>query len=1087
MLVRHDSSERLSAETDTGLQLPFDRLKRPGQARQLARHLFAFLALEGCGAAAAEPLLTAAYAAQLARYTTQSTVPLEAAVFDEPLKLRWRSQLTLSTEPGRSCRALQDEAARGLVARAPAIEAQPAAICFVPAGFSATPGSLTQADLSLLVWPDGSRWQGAFDYDEQLFEPATVRRFAEHLQMLATGFVTTPDDSFQDLKLLGCTEEEALRAAGEGSRVAYAQTPVHRLIEARASQAPEAVAVRFRDRTLAYGELNDRANRLAHQMLARGIGAETRVMVCLEPGFDIAVALLAVLKAGGVYVPLEPTYPQARLQVILEDTAPALILSSQALIDKLVLGAFPVLALDREAAALAGHSAVNPTPALSLTQTAYIYYTSGTTGKPKGVMASHANLIQYIVSAQERYAFNSHDVMPAIARFSFSISLLELLSPLVAGGTVVVLEREHVLDLARMTQTFQEITFFHAGPSLLRGLTAYIRHHHRDFSVFGKVRHASAGGDMVPPELLENLKEIFPRAEVFVIYGCSEVACMGCTYPAPRDRTVTRSYVGGPFDNMTVRIFDSQHRLMPFGMPGEICFSGGGVVKGYLNRPELTAEKFFEVDGQRFYGTGDMGRVNAAGEVEILGRRDFQIQLRGMRIELGEIEYTLRKAPGVRDGVVMARTDGGGEKTLVAYVVYQPGETANPAAVRQHMLQNLPDYMVPTFYVELAALPLNHNMKVDRYALPVPSVADQRSASTVRLRPAQTATEKSLAALWQKLLRTGEVGLDDNFFEIGGHSMLAVELILDVERDFGVTLDGMDVLRESLEVLAGLVDERLGRPRKPPSERAPERASHDVVESFYFGDEEQLYGVFHGTGANAAQALLICAPVGQENLRCHFVLQKMARQLAERGIAVLRFDYFGCGNSAGRDFEATPSRWRQDVATAFNELRRRAPRARISILGARLGALLAWNVRDRFEVAQLIVWDPIASGTDHLAHLRARHEARVRGLHNLRLGKKPRAIAGAEELVGFTYSRAALAELEQLAIEAAPAGARSAIDWIATAPEQLQRELFEKYSAGRYIFVEHACEWADIRSAGDILPDVGFSRAVLELMQKVAS
>ncbi len=417
-------------------------------------------------------------------------------------------------------------------------------------------------------------------------------------------------------------------------------------------------------------------------MTAQGIGAESRVVVCLEPSIDVAIVLLAVLKAGAVYVPLDPTYPAARIRASLEDIRPRLLVTRAYLDEKLQIDGVARLALDDLENLAKGLSDENPGLAVQPDQTAYIYYTSGTTGKPKGAAASQANLASYIRAARERYLIGASDVMPAIARFSFSISMLELMSPLAAGGTLVILERDHILDLDRMSRTLEDVTIFHAGPSLLKNLITYVKRHYRGFDAFSRVRHASSGGDMVSPEVLEGLKQIFFNAEVFVIYGCSEISCMGCTYPVARDRPVERTYVGRPFDSVAVRVLDSALNLLPVGVVGEIHFAGDGIVKGYLNRPELTAEKFIELDGRRYYRTGDMGRLSEDGWLEILGRSDFQVKLRGMRVELGEVEQHLRRAPGVRDGVVTARSLAGGEKALVAYMVLDRGGAACRAGMK---------------------------------------------------------------------------------------------------------------------------------------------------------------------------------------------------------------------------------------------------------------------------------------------------------------------------------------------------------------------------------------------------------------------
>jgi non-ribosomal peptide synthetase component F len=261
------------------------------------------------------------------------------------------------------------------------------------------------------------------------------------------------------------------------------------------------------------------------------------------------------------------------------------------------------------------------------------------------------------LAAQERFGFDCHDVMPAIARFTFSITMFELLSPLVAGGRLDILEREHILDFQRMVQTLQQSTVIHTSPSLLQKLLTYIQDNNLDLQSFRQLKHVSTGGDMVPTALLETMRRVFQKAEVYVIYGCSEVSCMGCSYPVVSDRPI-KSRVGKPFTNVSIRLYDSHLNLVPIGIPGEIYIGGAGVTQGYLQREALTQEKFVTIDGCRFYRTGDIGRFDTDGNLEMLGRADFQIKLRGIRIELGEIEATLRQAPGVREGVVMARELG---------------------------------------------------------------------------------------------------------------------------------------------------------------------------------------------------------------------------------------------------------------------------------------------------------------------------------------------------------------------------------------------------------------------------------------------
>jgi amino acid adenylation domain-containing protein len=1047
--------------TERALQLPWDFPRTPA-TRPAPERLAVQLGAPVVTGIHEDALVVAAFAIVLHRHSGQATIPLVVT-------RAGRTRMLELAAANATCRDLL-----ACFAEEPRGEARPpgkagAAITWLDAGSNGGP----RADLHLEI----ERMDRAvFVYDASLFKRSTIERLAGHLGGMVETIGARLDTPILELPLLAAPESASLDAISRGRRRAMSALLVHQAFEARAAQSPAAIALRHRDRELAYDQLNRRANQLAHHLAARGLGAEDRVVVCVEPSLDIAVALLGILKAGAVYVPLDPTYPAARIRAILEDTRPALIVSNGYLIEQLELGGAPTLALD--GGQLDAVPDGNLELAIDPARTAYIYYTSGTTGKPKGILASHANLRFYLDVARERYAIDHREVMPAIARFSFSISMFELASPLAAGGTLIILDRDHVLDPERMARTLTEVTFFHAGPSLLKHLLPYIERQGTDVSRFARVRHASSGGDMVPPEVLEALKRIFTAAEVFVIYGCSEISCMGCTYPVSREVTVDKTYVGRPFDNVIVRVLNPAQRPMPIGAVGEIHFAGDGIVKGYLDRPELTAEKFVEIDGHRFYRTGDMGRVSDDGWLEILGRNDFQIKVRGMRIELGEVEHHLRRAPGVRDAAVMAKPDPGGDKVMVGYLVFGDGAAADRAArlaaVRRHMADTVPDYMVPVMYVELASLPLNHNLKLDRHALPDPDLAAERAGRAPRTRAPETPTEQRLAAIWQAVIGITPIGLDDNFFELGADSLLAMKMIVRVERELRVRIEGMDVLRESLEVIAAICDRR-SRTAVVKRER-PRASSGPGVEIFHF---DGLYGVLHGDGP-ADDAVVICSPIGQEAVRARFVLSKVARSLAARGTPALLFDYYGLGDSAGDSIDATPARWQRDIATARGELARRTRATRVAALGVRLGAALLATAG--IDAARLVLWDPVCRGADWYDEQVTLHRRCLAGQQHLRRGRRPAPIPGGEEQLGVIYSNMALRDLRQLEvrrIDGIP------IRWLATHDTARQAQQCAAIAAAtgrQFEAIDFDCAWRDVARLEDIVPDLGIVRKLVELV-----
>ena len=608
----------------------------------------------------------------------------------------------------------------------------------------------------------------------------------------------------------------AFSNAANGDRAAF---PLHRIFESQVADRAEAAAVVFRGEQLSYRQLNLRANQLAHFLMQHGIGAEWRVAVCLKPSLEVLVSLLAILKAGGVYVPLDPTDPAERIAAILEDSQPGLVLTQSGLLAKLPdIPKTSIFCFDREWEAVQSFPGGNPETEIEWDQSAYLVYTSGTTGRPKGVIASHRNLAHYILAAQRHYGFDDRDTMPAVARFAFSISLFELLSPLAAGGRLLILEREDVLNFKRIVEVLGEVTVIHASPGWWRRFLAYVLAGNFDASQFLHVRHVSSGGDMVPADLLETMKQVFLNAEVFVIYGCTEISCMACTYPAPRDQPCHKSWLGQPFENVALRLCDPEQRPVPNGTEGEIYLGGLGVTKGYLNLPKLTQEKFVDLDGQRFYRTGDLGRIEG-GKLEMLGRIDFQIQLRGIRIEPGEIETHLRQAPGVKDAIVMARELGNSDKSLVAYIVLKEGEGEDIEAIGEFLRGRLPQYMVPAAFVVLDAIPVNTNQKVDRRALPAPTAANIARPGTIV--PPRDEWEKGLVEIFEKTLGNQPLSTQNSFYELGGDSLQAIQILLEVEQRWSRTLPITILLEaQSIRELAAVI-------RSPAEEAAPR--AKDVV------------------------------------------------------------------------------------------------------------------------------------------------------------------------------------------------------------------------------------------------------------------
>lgn len=1004
------SNKIMDVEFDTtSLLLPYDYLRTPATPHSLIRGAETVRRIQGREGdlrKGIQSLLVASTAALFYRYCGQQRIPL--AVRPAPGQHASHKFVVEADVNGQCTLMGLADALEADLGRKTWDAAGPnVLITFDPASAVADDRTF---DIVIAFAHSSNDLSIAIDYNQHLFSSDTIRRLATHLDSIIQVASEMPGSSIASIVMFTDDEKRWFKDRCKLGTDDYTFVHAFRDVAEHGRRNPHKVAVRADDGDLTYRDLNDKANQLANFILAEGIQAEQRVAVCIEPSADIAFVLLGILKSGATYVPINPAFPRYRIDAIVEDTSPHLLITENSLRQLFCDSSMSRLLLDNDRARLDEQSVAEPEIEILPEHNAYIYYTSGTTGKPKGSMATHANLAHMLRSSRERYGISASEIIPAVASFTFSISMFELMSPLTAGGTLLVLPRETVLDVARMATVLSQVTMFHIGPSLLKNIVRHIKTDAQAHLDYSNIRHASSGGDMVPPELLRDMQEIFPAAEIFVIYGCSEISLMGCTWEIGK-APVQKTLVGQSFPTMHLKLLDDDGNEVPIGAPGDVHFGGRGVVRGYLNRPELTKKLFQEIGGLRYYSTGDRGRLNFAGELELLGRRDFQIQIRGMRVELGEIEYHLRQFSGVRDGVVAARNNQRGEAMLVAYIVAEKHTSFDANEIRRHMLERLPDYMVPAFYENLDALPLNYNMKVDRRALPDPKPAYRAVVSN----PPQTDSEIALARLWCDILQLDTVSLDDNFMLLGGESLIAMDMILKAQQLFGVKLDGMDVLRESLFVLARIIDEHHGRKAQIPNRvfRAPDITE---VESFHFGENEDVYGLF--TKAQGSQTpVLICPSVGYEYNRCSFLMRTLADSLAKAGVASLRFDFFGSGDSLGRSTEARLERWRDDLRLAQEELMRRTGASHVRVFSYRLTTSLVLQSLNHATVESIVAWDPVTDGDEYYRELKRMNREKIHKLLVMRNMRKPAKIRNAEELMGYTFSDSAIREIRELSLD----------------------------------------------------------------------
>jgi amino acid adenylation domain-containing protein len=648
-------------------------------------------------------------------------------------------------------------------------------------------------DLSLTVSERSGGLRASFNFDTDLFDTATIERMGRHFRTLLEGIVADPGQPISKLPLLSEDERHQLIMKWNDTARGYpADRCLHQLFEEQVARTPDAVAVVFENQQLTYRELNARSNQLAHYLRDLGVGPEVLVGICVERSLEMVVGLLGVLKAGGAYVPLDPEYPAERLAFLIRDSAAPVLLTQKRLVPSLPDCPARVLCLDADASFLSGMSDANPPPLATPDSLAYVIYTSGSTGVPKGVLVSHDNVVRLFRATQPWFNFDRRDVWTLFHSFAFDFSVWEIWGALVYGGRLVVVPSRVTRSPHEFYQLLVDegVTVLNQTPSAFRPLVAVDQASRAAGSL--RLRLVIFGGEALE---LESLRPWFARhgdrkPELVNMYGITETT-VHVTYRPLRLADLNDapgSVIGRPIPDLRLYVLESNGQPAPVGVPGEICVGGAGVARGYLNRPEATAQKFIPdpFGGQpdaRLYRSGDLARFLPDGDIEYLGRIDQQVKIRGYRIELGEIEAVLGQHPQVRDRVVVARQEISGENRLVAYVVSRDRASFTYAELRAYLKPKLPAYMIPSALVVLDALPLTANGKLDRRALPEPR-GDGAVLSGGYTAP-RTEVEERLARLWAEALRLERVGIHDNFFEIGGDSLMATGLFARIEAEFG--------------------------------------------------------------------------------------------------------------------------------------------------------------------------------------------------------------------------------------------------------------------------------------------------------------
>ncbi|MDP2601547.1 MAG: amino acid adenylation domain-containing protein [Deltaproteobacteria bacterium] len=692
-------------------------------------------------------------------------------------------------------------------------------------------------DLTLSLAEQDKKLVGFFEYSTDLFDHPTIERMVGHFQTLLEGIVENPDQRISDLPILTEAERRQLLFEWNNTEADYPKDKcIHEMFQEQAKRTPNAIAVTFEGQRLTYRELNTKANQVARHLQRLGVGPGRLVGICLERSLEMVIGLLGILKAGGAYVPLDPSYPRERLAFMLEDAEVSVLLTQEKLVEdgrwriedgnhrspsrdslsSILNPRLEIVCLDRDWHLIETQSRETPGRGVSSDDLAYVIYTSGSTGKPKGVQVSHRSVVNCLHSISQRVGFTSQEVFLAVTTISFDIAGLELYLPLMVGGQVAVATREEAVDGERLLKRLKEdsVTAMQATPSTWRLLLDAGWPGAEKFKIL-------CGGEALSRDLAEGLRE---HGRLWNLYGPTETTIWSAICAVERgERSVP---IGRPIANTKIYILDSHLQPVPIGVHGELYIGGDGLARGYLNRPELMAEKFVanpfsDKPGSRLYKTGDVARYLVDGNIEFLARIDNQVKIRGHRIELGEIESVLNQHPSVKESVVIASSfppprrgrtkvgvtpstnsireeapltrpspvEGEGvsdsDRRLVAFYVCN-AEKPSPGDLRRYLREKLPEYMVPSFFVELDALTLTPTGKVDRNALPAPD--GQRPQLDQGFIEPRTEIEELVTQVWREVLKLDKIGVYDNFFDLGGHSLLATRVVARLRNNFNIDL-----------------------------------------------------------------------------------------------------------------------------------------------------------------------------------------------------------------------------------------------------------------------------------------------------------
>ncbi|SFX81224.1 amino acid adenylation domain-containing protein [Thermoactinomyces sp. DSM 45891] len=687
--------------------------------------------------------------------------------------------------------------------------------------------SVAKFDLSLFASETDEGLQFTFEYNTDLFDATTIERMVGHFKQWLIEIVAQPKKLLSELNMLSKAEHKRLLVEWNDTSVeGLSAGTIYTWFEEQVTKTPEAIAVVCEEATLTYRELNERSNQLAHYLQKKGVGCESLVGISVSRSSEMVVGLLGIMKAGGAYVPIDPSYPESRLRYILADARIEVLVTEERLQQKMMLSeSVDIICIDRDQAMIAQEIITSCTREDAGNHLAYVIYTSGSTGNPKGVMIEHRSTLAMIHWAHQTYSVQELTGVLASTSLSFDLSVFELFVPLTIGGKVIV--AENALHLDKLSA--QDVTLINTVPSAAKELV-------RAKMIPSSVKVVNLAGEPLPQSLVKDLYEGSSIEKVYNLYGPSEDTTYSTYMKLEKGNNHLVPPIGRPIEGTEAYVLSRGGQMVPIGVVGELYLGGAGLARGYVNRPDLTDERFilhpFQ-EGKRVYRTGDLVRYLPDGNLEYLGRIDHQVKVRGFRIELGEIEATLESHLSIREVLVMVREDQPGDQRLVAYVV---GE-GKVQEWREYLKTRLPNYMVPAHFVELEVFPLTPNGKIDRKALPVP---DRKEAEAGYVAP-RTETEEVIVSIWNQVLGMEHISIHDSFFELGGHSLLATQAVSNLKEAFSIDLPLHDLFTyTTVQELAERIDQLCASREHAQSNSGENFSLQDYIQQEEASHDEEL-------------------------------------------------------------------------------------------------------------------------------------------------------------------------------------------------------------------------------------------------------